>query len=390
LLVDPAPSLWLERAGRSEEAEIAVVGGGIVGLSTAYWLLRAGKRPLLLEADEVAAHASGRNAGFLLTGSAEPYSRLVEIAGEGGAQRFWEVSRSNRLLLRQEILDPHLVDCDFLPEGSWIAALAGTAQEGELERSAERLVALGFELQWRDAAEVRRASGSNILGGAIFQPGDGGLDPVALCRGLAAVLVAGGCKVRTGARVLAAEAGASGVELRCADRRIHAERVALALNAYSPRLLPHLAGEIQPVRGQMLATARAPRQLEGVWYINDGFEYARQLADGTFLLGGCRWAALEQEVGYLEAPTGRVQGALERFRSKAFPQFAALPVVRRWAGTMALTADGLPRSGAVPGLPGAYFAAGLNGHGMSLGFAVGRHLAAQLLGATEPPLFGAL
>jgi gamma-glutamylputrescine oxidase len=92
-------------------------------------------------------------------------------------------------------------------------------------------------------------------------------------------------------------------------------------------------------------------------------------------------------VGYLEAPTATVQGALERFRAAAFPRFAHLPVVRRWAGTMAVTADGLPRLGALAGIPGAFFAAGLNGHGMSLGFALGRHLAGLLLGDAETPLF---
>jgi gamma-glutamylputrescine oxidase len=392
------PSLWLERdlrghrRGAAEEVEIAVVGGGIVGLSTAYWLLRAGHRPLLLEADDIAAHASGRNAGFLLTGSAEPYARFAEMVGEAGARRFWELSRLNRQLLRSEILDGGRVECDFVPEGSWLAALAGTGQEEELRQSAARLAAIGFEIEWRDAAEVRRASGSDLLGGAIFQAEDGGLDPVALCRGLAALLAAGGCEVRTGAAVLGVETGGGSgpaVLLRCAGRQVRAERVALALNAYSPRLLPRLAGEIHPVRGQILATAPAPRQLAGVWYINDGYEYARQLPDGTFLLGGCRWAARDVEVGYLEAPTATVQGALERFRAAAFPRFAHLPVVRRWAGTMAVTADGLPRLGAVAEIPGAFFAAGLNGHGMSLGFALGRHLAGLLLGEAEQPLFDA-
>jgi gamma-glutamylputrescine oxidase len=397
LPAEAPPSLWLERdlegnrRGGAEEVEIAVVGGGIVGLSTAYWLWRAGRRPLLLEADEIAAHASGRNAGFLLTGSAEPYARFAEIAGEAGARRFWEVSRLNRQLLRSELLDNSRVECDFLPEGSWLAALAGSGQEEELRQSAERLAALGFDLQWRDAADVRRASGSDVLGGAIFQAEDAGLDPVALCRGLAALLAAGGCEIRTGAAVLGLEPGGGGpaVVLRCAGRQVRAERVALALNAYSPRLLPQLAGEIHPVRGQILVTAPAPRELGGVWYINDGYEYARQLPDGAFLLGGCRWAAREIEVGYLEAPTATVQGALERFRAAAFPHFAGLPVVRRWAGTMALTADGLPRLGAVADVPGAFFAAGLNAHGMSLGFAVGRHLAGLLLGEAAPPLFAA-
>src|SRR5436305_8666920 len=102
------PSLGLARPSLSsiEEVDVAVVGGGIVGVSTAYWLGKAGRRVVLLEAGTVAGRASGRNAGFLLTGSAEPYTALVASAGERTARRFWEVSTENRELLRSEVLDP--------------------------------------------------------------------------------------------------------------------------------------------------------------------------------------------------------------------------------------------------------------------------------------------
>src|SRR4051812_20248430 len=101
------PSLWLARPSLSgiEEVDVAVVGGGIVGVSTAYWLEKAGRRVVLLEAGTLAGRASGRNAGFLLTGSAEPYTALVASAGERTARRFWEISAENRELLRAEILD---------------------------------------------------------------------------------------------------------------------------------------------------------------------------------------------------------------------------------------------------------------------------------------------
>src|SRR6185369_9031299 len=112
------PSFWLARSPCAgiEEVDVAVVGGGIVGLSTAYWLGRAGRRVVLLEAGSLAGRASGRNAGFLLTGSAEPYTALAASAGETAARRFWEVSRENRELLRAEVLDPLRIDCEFVPE----------------------------------------------------------------------------------------------------------------------------------------------------------------------------------------------------------------------------------------------------------------------------------
>jgi len=384
-------SFWQTRRAAAAEADAVVVGGGIVGLSAAWWLVRLappGHRVVLLEAAGLAGRASGRNAGFLLTGTPDPFRELAATMGRERALALWHLSRENRELVRGELLDGGRVDADFLPEGSWLAALAdgadGRRQEEALAASCEELRAEGFDCEWRDAAAVRAASGSRRLGGAVFQPRDGGLDPVRLCRGLAA---SGGFAVRTGSPVDALEPAGDRVRVVAEGGDVVAPRVVVALNAAAPVLLPHLAPRVRPVRAQMLATAAGERPLAGVWYINDGHEYIRQLADGTVVLGGARQQAADQEVGHLEAPTATVQGALETFLAGAFPHLAGRPVVRRWAGIMAFTADGLPAIGEVPDVPGALYAAGFNGHGMSLGFITGRHLARRALGETAGELF---
>lgn len=381
-------SLWLDRPGAPAEVDVAVVGGGIVGLSTAWWLARlapAGFRLLVLEADHLAARASGRNAGFLLTGTPEPFTELAAEIGREAALGMWHRSRENRELVRAELLDGGRVDADFLPEGSWLASLASNpGQEAALEESCTVLREEGFDdLEWRSAAEVQKASGSERLGGAIFQARDGGLDPVRLCRGLAADCAdaSPGFELHTGARVHALGPAVDGrVLLSTTAGEVHADQVLVAVNARAGELLPHLASEVRPVRGQMLATEAGERPLTGVWYINDGHEYLRQLADGRVVLGGARQTAAAEEVGHVESPTAGVQGALETFLANAFPHLAGRRVTQRWAGTMAFTPDGLPRLGEVPGVSGARYAVGFNGHGMSLGFVTGRHLARQLLG----------
>ncbi|MCB1054900.1 MAG: FAD-binding oxidoreductase, partial [Acidobacteria bacterium] len=117
-----APSFWLSRQRPVERLDHVVIGGGLVGLSTAYWLARSGHRVTVLEAGDLATRASGRNAGFLLTGSAEPLVSLAASVGEDAALAFWRLSRDNRELLRSELIDSGRVDCEFVAEGSWIAA----------------------------------------------------------------------------------------------------------------------------------------------------------------------------------------------------------------------------------------------------------------------------
>jgi glycine/D-amino acid oxidase-like deaminating enzyme len=364
----------------------------LVGLSTAYWLAREktlGEQDVaVLEAGGIGQRASGRNAGFLLTGSAEPLVELAKVVGEETALRFWELSRENRELLRRELLDDNgaggpRVNCEFLPEGSWIATLDDPAAQAVLEASASRLEAAGFEMRWVEGRELERASGSQGLGAALYQPRDGGLDPVALTHGITRV---GGFPVHTGVRVRSLEAEGSRVRLVADGGDWLAERVVVAVNAFAPELLPHLRGAVRPVRGQMLATEPGERPLRGVWYIEDGYQYLRQLSDGTLLLGGCRHHDRDREVGFAETPTETIQNALDEFLQDRFPGFAGRRVTRRWAGIMAFTDNGLPRVGSVPEVPGAIYAAGFNGHGLSLGFAAGRHLARCAIEGVVKPL----
>ncbi len=378
------PSLWLDRPEPPLEVETAVVGGGFVGLSAAWWLARAGRRAVVLEAGALAGRASGRNSGALLGGTHRPLAGAADERSRAASLALWHAARENRELLRGELLDAGRIDCGFLAEGSWIAALH-RGQEEELRASFDLLRAEGFDLEWRDAAAVREASGSPIVLGAIHQPRDGGLDPVKLCRGLArdGGSRKAGFEVRTGFRVRTVEPAGERVRLVSEAGAVLAERAIFALNAYAPRLLPPVARLVRPVRGQMLATGPGERFLRGVWSLDGGFEYARQLADGTFLLGGKRTVAVDVEIGYLETPTATVQGALDRFLEDTFPRLAGRPVRHRWAGTMAFTEDGLPAVGAVPGLPGAVYAAGFCGHGISLGFAAGRHLARSAWGEAD-------
>ena len=78
----PRPALAGDRA-----ADVAIVGGGITGVAAALWLARAGADVALLEGRRIAAGASGRNGGFLLSGTAESYAVATERYGRDTARR---------------------------------------------------------------------------------------------------------------------------------------------------------------------------------------------------------------------------------------------------------------------------------------------------------------
>src|SRR6185503_584089 len=117
-------SLWLDGVQRSypalegdTTADVAIVGGGIAGIATAYFLAKAGARPIVLEGRGVAEAASGRNAGFLLAGVAENFVAASRRYGAENALRIWKLTRHTQELVRMLVAE-HAIDCELRWNGS--------------------------------------------------------------------------------------------------------------------------------------------------------------------------------------------------------------------------------------------------------------------------------
>src|SRR5579863_10550764 len=120
----------------SSVAGVVVIGGGILGAATAYWLARAGAAPLLLERTGLAYGATGRNGGFVTTGLAAPYSTAIQQLGHGTARAIMTLTCENLALLRQ-ILAEEEIACQYRVSGGLTLALnehsfATQAQEAAL------------------------------------------------------------------------------------------------------------------------------------------------------------------------------------------------------------------------------------------------------------------
>lgn len=357
--------------------DVAVVGGGVIGASTAYWLCRAEPRlrVALLEAEALAHGASGRNAGFLIPGTHRAPASSVEALGMDVTRRVLRFTLENVDLVRA-LGGEHF---ELRLTGSLIAA--GTEAEAErLRASCDWLTGEGLRCRYLDAEEACRATaGKRFTGGLRLEEG-GSLNPVKLVRHLGA---ASGAAILEHWPVTGLDAAGEGVRLDSPRGAITAERVVLCLNAFLPRLIPAAARLVRPVRAQMLATAPVAPFLEIPVYSHDGFYYLRQTADGRLLLGGARHLHEADEVGYDTAPTPAVQASLEAYLEEHFPHLGPVPVERRWSGTMGFSPDGLPVADRLDGLENVFFACGFTGHGMSYGVRFGRLMARMVLGEKD-------
>ncbi len=373
-----------------ESADVVVVGGGMLGSWTAYWLARTGANVTLVERTAIAWGATGRNGGFIGGGVAEGLTAAIARVGVDNAWAAQELSINGRDIAR-EIVAEEGIDCDFRVPGTLGLALSDEELES-MRKSAALLSHRGYSAEILD----RRQIGDLILtplgqdiAGAIYNRDTALVHSARYLRGVAEAAQ------RHGARLVVAaverlEATGDGTRVVTSRGTIQAGQVVVGLNAWTDELLPELGGLIVPVRGQILAYDPLPpvfRTGVGASFTPTG-EYWQQTLDGSIVLGGCRADAPGGDVGVREMmPTDDVIASIAGIFPKLFPGLEELRVARQWAGLMAFTSDYLPVADAAPGMPGVWFAGGFCGSGMSFGPRVGQLLAeAATTGATPAAL----
>ncbi len=362
------------KSSRYKSYDVVVIGAGLVGIATAYYLNQLGcDRVLVLEKEFIGYGASGRNAGFLLSGLAEPYSRLIVGMGHDAARGIYSSTIENHDLIARAVSDND-IDCGYERSGSYHLA-ATEVERGELEESVNLLRRDGFDAEYLPV--IPGAAGSRLKGhqGAFFSPVDGRINPFAFVRGLARDIdVIEGFEIKRIAKTDAA------IELIGEKSKIRSVMVVLAINGYAPLLDSYFEGLIFPVRGQMLATSPLAENLlgESIYYANFGYDYFNQTPDNTILMGGLRNRFIAEEMGYDDSPNPGLQDGLEDY-IKDNLGIRTFRVETRWSGVMGNTIDGLPLVGALPHNSAVLAAVGFNTHGFGLGMVIARDLAMAIM-----------
>lgn len=369
-------SIW-QSDPEQATVDVAVIGGGVIGASTAYALSQLDPDlniALLERASTPAVGASGRNAGFLLPGTHPNVAASVDAFGEPRARRLWTFTRESLEIIDDEC---RRWDVGYNPTGSYIAA--GSEEEAvELKRSIKILEAWGEDFQLLEGARVEEEIGLAGFAVALRQPIGGMIHPVCLVN---ALVGRSGCRVFLEHEVKRVERVADDYRVEGEWGILEAGRVVLAANAFAPLLVESLEDFVRPVRAQMLATEPAPPQLPAPVYSHEGYFYIRQRSDGRFLVGGARHRHEANEVGYEDTVTEAVQADIETYVREHLPGDIP-PVARRWSGVMGFSPDGLPVAGEVE--LGFVYGIGFTGHGMGYSLRFGRLLARMALGLPDP------
>lgn len=377
-------SYWLDQSAstKSKTYDFVIVGGGIAGLSTAYWLQKDQPQAsiAIIEKNRIGFGASGRNAGFVTCGSTAHFMKLNQQFGTEKATEIWKFSEQNRELLKQHIIEDQADLVDYRQTGSCTVA-PNEEMWQKYRDTANTMKSQGLAVQEVDSKYMESDYGVVGFLGGIEYKDDGFVHPVKLLERLKSKLKV---DIYESTEVFAIE-NHQGLQKLKTDRGLfETPKVLLTLNAYLPMVLKNFKDLLTPNRGQILVTEPLPQFVKGPCYLTKYLCYFRQLPSGHLLIGGFRNLSLETENNLLDQTTDVIQDALLEFVRKTFKHGASAKVAYQWSGIMGFTPDEQMMIGALPNNPGISLMAGCSGHGMGLSFHAAKTLVESLRGKSIP------
>lgn len=372
---NPAP-LRPELVG-THDADVAVLGAGYSGLSTALHLAEHGYKVAVVEGARIGWGASGRNGGQIVNGLNASLQTIRNRYGQDTASFVASLVMEGGDIIRERVAT-YGIQCDLKP-GNVFAALT-TAHLRELEDRHALWRGYGIDSQDMLSADQMRdhVASDRYVGGMIDRKG-GHLHPLNLALGEAAAIESRGGTIFEMSPVTAVRTDGPQPALQTARGELRAKVLVLCGNAYLGNVVPALARRVMPVSTQIMATeplgdlaaTLMPSDIcvEDVRYILD---YYRMSADKRLLFGG--------GTVYGGADPHDIKAKLWGNMVKVFPQLAQTRIDYAWSGNFALSFSRVPQMGRIG--QNTYFAHGYSGHGVTGSHTFGRILAEAIRGDT--------
>jgi glycine/D-amino acid oxidase-like deaminating enzyme len=373
-------SYWLDQSSQAADKnfDVVVIGGGIAGLSAAYWLQQRDPRlkVAVIERQRIGFGASGRNAGFVTCGSTEHFIKLNEQFGTEKAVEIWKFSEKNRDLLMEHVIQDQGNALDFRITGSCTVA-PSDEHWLKYKKTAQLMREHGLDVSEVSPEEMQKDFGVTGFVGGINFNGDGYIHPIKLLERLRSKIKA---TIFEGTEVFSVH----DQTIKTDKGVITAEKILVAVNAYLPLLFKEYTKHITPGRGQILVTEPLPAFVKGPCYLTKHLCYFRQLPTGHLLIGGFRNLAVQDENTYADATTPVIQDTLYRFVREHFKYGKDAKVAYQWSGIMGFSPDGQMMIGAHPQNKNLHIMAGCSGHGMGLSFHAAKVLVGSVFGEKIP------
>ncbi|WP_420349426.1 NAD(P)/FAD-dependent oxidoreductase [Pelagibius sp.] len=356
---------------KASQADIVVIGGGLIGLSSALAAARAGLSVTLLEAAVCGRFASSASAGGVRSLNRHPaeiplaraaldlWRRLPELVGDDGG-----FSAAGQIRIAE--------DADSL---------------AALERRHAMVKALGYDHERLIGPQELKRRLPDLAAdckGALVVDDDGFADPLRCIHAFRRAAADAGVMLRENCPVTAIERGGDRLHVVTAEGVVAAGQVVNAAGAWGGKLAAAV-GEPVPLRPaalQMLVTERLPPFAEAV-IGSEGHKLSlKQSSEGTVIIGGGYEGMVDPDSGTTGLCQSKVRASLAT-AVRLFPGLRGAALVRSWAGIEGMVEDGLPVLGASATTPGLVHAFGFSAHGFALAPLVGRLVRDLCLGQSN-------
>jgi len=358
-------------------ADVAVIGCGYTGLSTALHLAEAGAKVVALEAVEIGFGGAGRNVGLVNAGMWLAPDEIVKRLGSDYGERLLSLLGGGPAEV-YAMVEKHGVDCELVKNGTLHCAI-GRSGLAKIEERARQWGARGAPVRLIDWAETAKRIGADIYAGSLLDSRAGTIQPLAYARGLARAALAAGARVHTQSPVRSAARAGKVWRLAAGEGTVAADWVVVATDAYAEGAqwaqgkreqvrVPYFNFATQPLAPELAASILPGR--EGCWdtrLVMNSFRFDRagRLLFGS--IGALRLAGLEVHRAWAA-----------RAVRKTFQQVRDVEFEAQWYGMMGMTSDALPRFHRLG--PNVVTFCGYNGRGIGTGTVFGRVLADHVLG----------
>lgn len=373
----------------SVDADVAIVGGGLAGLSAAIELADRGYRVVLLEARQVGWGASGRNGGQAIAGLACDQSVIESQLGRADSKRVWDMTLE-AIRLIGERRERFGIECDW--RAGYLGLAVNERKARELRGWHEQMARdYGYETRWITPQEMPQWIASPRFHSGIHDPKGGHLHPLKYSMGLGAAAASLGVRIHEDTSVVEIQPGRV-VKLLTREGSVSASHVLLAGNVYLQGLAPALESRVMPVGTYIVTSepidATLARSLipsgSAVCDTNFVLDYFRPTIDHRMLYGG--------RVSYSTATPMNLAVSMQRRMARTFPQLANTKVEFAWGGFVDISMNRAPDFGRLSDrLQGqarsdwanVYYLQGFSGHGLALTGLAGKLVAEAIAGDAE-------
>ena len=388
---DDPVSIWNTTAVETEpsqnsavegQVDVAIVGGGFTGLSTALHCVERGLSCHVLEASQIGFGGSGRNVGLVNAAAWLPPQDVRKILGEDDGDRFIShFSRAPDYVF--SLIEKYQIQCNATQTGTFHAADGPVGFADLVSRKAE-WDRLGEPVDLLSRDEAESYIGSSAFYGALLDRRAGTINPMGYCRGLARVAIAAGALISIGARAKKLQQETGLWRVTTNKGTLMARHVVLGTNAYTDDLWPGLKYSFTKINYFQLATRPLgdrikhilPQQ-QGLWDTGK-IMFSLRRDDSERLIIGSMGNVMGNQRG----------GVSHRWAQKKlahlFPKLGRVSFDEAWQGQIAMTPDHLPHIHKLA--DNLYSPIGYNGRGITTGTVFGQALADLLTGDSEKKL----